>query len=217
MAENILESLVVRITADSSGFDKGLDQVTASMSGLGNTASQAGHSANAALTRIAAGGTELQDILDDVTDNMGRAFEDFSLRGKFSFSSLKDVAISSFTQMASSLASSGLESLFGSGGSGLLGGLVSGFGALFGGRADGGMVTAATPYIVGERGPELFVPSVSGAVVPNHRLDQTGPVRGQTNVTVNISGIENAAGVRQSAGQVAVAVRRAVARAERNI
>lgn len=38
------------------------------------------------------------------------------------------------------------------------------------GRADGGPVTAGTPYIVGERGPEMFVPKVSGTIVPNNQL-----------------------------------------------
>ena len=44
------------------------------------------------------------------------------------------------------------------------------FGKLFGFRANGGPVSGQSPYIVGERGPELFVPSVSGNVVPNNRL-----------------------------------------------
>lgn len=34
-------------------------------------------------------------------------------------------------------------------------------------RAEGGSVTSGTPYLVGERGPELFVPTASGAIVPN--------------------------------------------------
>lgn len=38
------------------------------------------------------------------------------------------------------------------------------------GRAAGGPVSAGTPYIVGEVGPELFVPSVSGSIVPNNKL-----------------------------------------------
>jgi phage-related minor tail protein len=38
------------------------------------------------------------------------------------------------------------------------------------GKAVGGPVSGGSPYIVGERGPELFVPSNSGAIVPNHRL-----------------------------------------------
>jgi phage-related minor tail protein len=36
-----------------------------------------------------------------------------------------------------------------------------------GGLANGGMVAPNTPYLVGERGAELFVPSSSGQVVPN--------------------------------------------------
>ena len=35
------------------------------------------------------------------------------------------------------------------------------------GRAGGGSVSAGQPYMVGERGPELFVPGASGAIVPN--------------------------------------------------
>jgi len=39
-----------------------------------------------------------------------------------------------------------------------------------GGGASGGYFMADTPYIVGERGPELFVPNVNGQVVPNNQL-----------------------------------------------
>jgi TP901 family phage tail tape measure protein len=38
------------------------------------------------------------------------------------------------------------------------------------GRAAGGPVSANTPYLVGERGPELFMPSRGGTIVPNHAL-----------------------------------------------
>lgn len=38
------------------------------------------------------------------------------------------------------------------------------------GRALGGPVSGGTPYIVGERGPELFVPQVSGGIVPNNSV-----------------------------------------------
>jgi hypothetical protein len=44
------------------------------------------------------------------------------------------------------------------------------FSSLLGFRANGGPVSGNSPYIVGERGPELFVPSVSGRVVPNNQL-----------------------------------------------
>jgi len=50
-----------------------------------------------------------------------------------------------------------------------------------GGRANGGPVNAGTSYVVGERGPELFVPNTSGKIIPNG-----GSGRGSTiNLTVN--------------------------------
>ena len=48
--------------------------------------------------------------------------------------------------------------------------LVGGYGASIGAptrRAMGGPVAAGQPYTVGERGPELFVPSAAGSIVPN--------------------------------------------------
>jgi hypothetical protein len=49
------------------------------------------------------------------------------------------------------------------------------------GRASGGPVTGGSPYIVGERGPELFVPGTSGGIVPNHALG------GSTNVSIVVN------------------------------
>lgn len=43
-------------------------------------------------------------------------------------------------------------------------------GGLFDGKAMGGPVAAGTPYVVGEQGPEVFVPAASGRIVPNHKL-----------------------------------------------
>ncbi|CAN5334749.1 hypothetical protein BH10PSE12_BH10PSE12_02660 [soil metagenome] len=37
-------------------------------------------------------------------------------------------------------------------------------------RAAGGPVTGGSTYLVGEKGPELFTPGTSGAIIPNHRL-----------------------------------------------
>lgn len=62
--------------------------------------------------------------------------------------------------------------------------LVSGISNLidsaFGGfRASGGSVNAGTPYVVGERGAELFVPKSNGTIIPN------GGGGGTINITVN--------------------------------
>jgi len=61
------------------------------------------------------------------------------------------------------------------GGGSITGGLL---GSIF--RAEGGPVKGGGSYIVGERGPELFTPGVSGMVTPNHALG------GSTNVVVNV-------------------------------
>ena len=45
--------------------------------------------------------------------------------------------------------------------------------SLLGGRANGGPVTGGAPYVVGERGPELFVPGSSGGVMSNNDLRQS--------------------------------------------
>ena len=47
---------------------------------------------------------------------------------------------------------------------------IGSFFGLGGVRANGGPVAAGTAYLVGERGPELFVPGSSGTVVPNDAL-----------------------------------------------
>jgi len=82
---------------------------------------------------------------------------------------LGDVASSVFNQIASQLLKMGVNSL--------LGGI---FPDLFPTRAAGGPVTGGSPYIVGEEGPELFVPGASGNIVPNHDLGKG------SNVVVNV-------------------------------
>ncbi len=62
-------------------------------------------------------------------------------------------------------------------------GLGNFFADLFTGRASGGPVTGGTPYLVGEKGPELFMPASSGSIVPNNRLGSSGG--GSTGVTIN--------------------------------
>lgn len=48
---------------------------------------------------------------------------------------------------------------------------------MFGGaRAGGGPVSGGTPYLVGEQGPELFVPGSSGGIVPNSAMGGGGSV-----------------------------------------
>ena len=67
----------------------------------------------------------------------------------------------------------------------IVSGIADAIGSVFGGgRASGGMVSGGTPYLVGEKGAELFVPSTSGTIVPNNALQS-----GSSNViNINVSG-----------------------------
>lgn len=91
------------------------------------------------------------------------------------FDNAADIALQALQRLAQGLISSGIEQyLSGRQGGGLLGTILSGFS--FGGfRASGGPVAPGQSYVVGERGPELFTPGVSGGITPN---------AGNANVTV---------------------------------
>jgi hypothetical protein len=82
-------------------------------------------------------------------------------------------------------------------GSGLAGSALNWIGSLFGGaRAEGGPVTGGVPYLVGERGPEMFVPQGNGSIVPNKVMKGGGHT-----IIVNVNGSNNAPDVRRAAGQ----------------
>ncbi|MBX9460917.1 MAG: phage tail tape measure protein [Brevundimonas sp.] len=87
------------------------------------------------------------------------------------------------------------------GGSGLSDAIARAAGSVFSGaRADGGPVNAGGAYLVGERGPELFRPSSSGAVEPV----------AASAVTVNVRVDGGAEALLRSETQIAQALARAV-------
>jgi hypothetical protein len=80
-------------------------------------------------------------------------------------------------------------------------------------RAFGGPVSGGSPYVVGEKGPELFVPGSSGNIVPNHAM-------GGANVVVNVdasgSSVEGDAGQAEQLGSMlAAAVQAEIANQQR--
>jgi TP901 family phage tail tape measure protein len=110
--------------------------------------------------------------------------------------SFLDMATEIIAQMVIMYAFKQLLGLFGGGGSGI--GAVGNFSGAFSGtassfnpasfgmglppgRAKGGPVSSGQSYMVGERGPELFVPGRSGSIVPNDKMGG-----GSTNVVVNV-------------------------------
>jgi hypothetical protein len=162
-----------------------------------------------------------QQVTDEITEfwiqaarNMQSAMSDLffdAMQGK-----LGDLATSfkrTIDRMVSELiASQLLNFLTGDfGRTGQLGGIV---GDLFGGivgRYTGGPVTQNSPYLVGERGPELFVPSTSGRVIDaNTTRSMGGGVTVQNNFT--IQGTMDTRTQAQISSMVGMSVNRAMAR-----
>ena len=81
------------------------------------------------------------------------------------------------------------------------------------GRANGGPVTANKPYMVGERGPELFVPGAQGNIVPNHGM-------GGSNIVVNVdasgSSVEGDSNQQKQLGEaIGIAIRQELIKQQR--
>ena len=120
------------------------------------------------------------DAFNSMTSNMNSALDNFVKTGKLSFKSLARSIIQDLIaiQLKAS-ANSIFKSLFGGGFMNDKGGMEVA-GSL--GFADGGSPPVGRASIVGERGPELFVPSGSGTIIPNGAMQGMG---GSTNVTNN--------------------------------
>lgn len=188
-----IDRLVVAVRADTGGFARDVAGLRANLEdGLGQGSTRAGNAIESALVKAVR-------------------------TGKLSFDDLRKTALAALGDIASSALSSGLGALFGGGG-GSGGGLVSLATKLAGaalglpGRATGGAVTGGRGYLVGEQGPELFVPAGGGQVTPIGS-------QGGRDVRVSIS-IASPAGAEpqalaKSSRQVARAVRAALDAAER--
>ncbi|MEE4201060.1 tail tape measure protein [Erythrobacter sp.] len=136
-------------------------------------------------------------------------------RGSLGFDDLRKIAFRTLDSIAAHAVNAGIGSVLpgGGGASGLSGLVGQSLGALLGlpGRATGGPVSPGRGYVVGERGPELFVPTSSGRVAANP--GDAAPAKG-VNVAIQLStprGTAAPTALRRSSRQVASAVRRALA------
>ncbi|MEZ5688274.1 MAG: tail tape measure protein [Caenibius sp.] len=140
-------------------------------------------------------------------------------KGNLGFDDLKRVALRSMDEIASQAVRAGIGSLGIGGGAnggvaGSIGNMLSGaVGSLLGlpGRATGGPVSPYRPYLVGERGPELFVPTSAGRV-ENGTSNGGGPAR-DVRVAISLNaprGSSTPQSLQRSARQVASTVRRAL-------
>jgi phage-related minor tail protein len=81
------------------------------------------------------------------------------------------------------------------------------------GRHIGGTVASRGGYVVGEKGPELFVPSTSGSIVPGNQMAQSSrPINLYMNITTN-----DAYSFRNSQGQILAQTAQMLRKAGRNL
>jgi hypothetical protein len=128
---------------------------------------------------------------EEFATGLSDTIEDSIMRMTQGLMSFKDVVKSIFRQVASEMIryniarplASSLSSIV----TNMFGGAITGTsGVNVPPRANGGNVNAGQPYMVGERGAELFVPNRSGTIVPNDQLGRgSAPV--VINQTINLS------------------------------
>lgn len=199
-----IETLTVGVRAEVSGFARDVDAMRGTLEGP-----------------LVAG-----------ADKAGRLIESSLLRavrtGKTGFDDLRRVVLNVLAEIAASAVKAGLGSIGvgasggGRPGGGSDGGSTGGNGGLLAmgtsllgsflglpGRATGGPVSPGRAFLVGERGPELFVPTSSGSVAPLVGSGGSRDVR--IAIQVNAPQGENSRLLARSARQVARAVRSALA------
>lgn len=154
-------------------------------------------------------GAVLEDTFASASRSIADELEKAARSGKLSFKSLVQEVLADLARLAAdSFIRQPLEAVLSQAASGLFGGS----------RAGGGAVAPGHAYLVGERGPELFVPAASGHIAPNNGGGTNYPGNERRNITVNLhlgQGAD-AASLRRSEPQIAAALQRALARGMRN-
>jgi phage-related minor tail protein len=124
----------------------------------------------------------LEEVNDSVFKNMTDAMDKFIETGKISFADLTQSILRDLLKIE--LKNSAMALWGGSGGSG---GILNAALSLFG-FADGGDPPVNQVSMVGEKGPELFVPKTAGTIIPNNKLGSMGGTT--TNNVYNINAID---------------------------
>jgi len=131
----------------------------------------------------------LQQYAESV-DNVQASLQNVALSG---LKSMEDALVSlvngtmsakdAFRSMASSIINDLIRIMIQKSITGPIAGAMDGFFS-GGGKAIGGSVQSGKPYMVGERGAEMFVPNQSGSIIPSNRLSSGG---GGTTIVQNIN------------------------------
>jgi hypothetical protein len=186
-----IDRLLVSVRADTQGFARDVAEMRGSLEG-----------------NFGAGVERAGALLEN---SLIRAIR----TGKLGFEDLKHVALSVMADIAASAIRSGIGAILGGGGSGGNGGLLNAatsvLSSLLGspGRATGGPVSPGRPFLVGERGPELFVPTSSGSVA---QIGGQGPRDVRIAIAINAPAGTAPDSLARSSRQVARSVRAALLR-----
>lgn len=184
--DQTIDTLVISVRADTAGFARDVASMRGQLEGpLVDGAGRAGRLIDSSLAKAI-------------------------LSGKTGFDDLKKVALTAM----SDIAQASLRALFQARGGGSLGAsALNGLGGLVAsllgspGRATGGPVSAGRPYVVGENGPELFVPSSGGRI----ETGSSGARNVRVAIAINTPAPSDPQVLRQSSRQVARAIRSALA------
>lgn len=175
----------IAVSLDAAGLSSGLADAGAEISRL-------------AREEIAPAAALIEDAFAGVARSIERDLTRAARTGSLSLKGLARSIVSDLRAVAiDSLVRKPLESA--------LSGVFAG--AFGGARAEGGPVSAGRTFLVGERGPELFTPSVNGRI---------GSAPRGANVTIVLPGVVDRETFRQSETQIAAGLARALARGERN-
>jgi tape measure domain-containing protein len=158
--------------------------------------------------RVQRGAERTSDTVRELGLTFSSAFEDAIVKGE-KFSSVLEGLLQDITRILArkvvteplgNAVTAGLSSI---GAGSWLDSIGAAIGGLF--RAEGGPVTAGQPYIVGERGPEWFVPRQAGTVLPNGVVPGGGGPTIHTSITIDARGADAGvdARLRLLAGQIA--------------
>lgn len=138
-------------------------------------------------------GSQIGNAMTNAFKGAEDAFVGFVTTGKLSFSSLATSILTDIARIQAKKAIAGfvnmaIGGLFDQPSTGPGSSTWDGYGnTLSGARAGGGPVSSGLSYLVGEKGPEIFTPSSSGNIIPNHQLGGGGNSPVQITLVTNVT------------------------------
>ena len=185
-----VQSLMIDVRANTQGFAQDLSAMR-----------------NAFNSTLVDGFTQAGGTLETgLTSALQKGSSGFTALRATALGAFSDIAASSGSLFASSGAGGGTAGASGVGGANGMAGAISGLP----GRAIGGPVSPGQPYLVGENGPEMFVPTSAGTIANGQ---QAGGGARDVRVSINVNtpaGGDTPQSLQRSSRQIASAVRRAL-------